>query len=89
MYMYTYLYKKGQCVVLVIYVYCMFLCLKVLQSIGNLRNEVEAKELFLSPMLSVLQGGVVEVRKFVDKIISVEEASTTLNSSRACKRKKI
>ena len=52
---------------------------QILQSIGNLRNEVEAKEQFLSPMLPVLQQGVVDVKKFISAIIDVED-STVSNS---------
>lgn len=50
---------------------------QVLQAMGNLQTEVDVKEQFMSPMVTILQCGVVEVKKYVDTLLDVPPGDST------------
>ena len=54
----------------------LLLPLQVLQNIGNLQSEVEAKEQFMQPMSAFLAEGVEEVKTYVSKLIDVEDSTS-------------
>ena len=52
---------------------CVVVLVKVLQNIGNLCTEMDAKEAFMNPMAHLLPTGVSRVKRFVQDLVQIDQ----------------
>lgn len=61
-----------------IYSTCVALvCLQVLQSIGNLSPEMDAKEAYMHPMSAILANGVERVKEYIQDLVQLDQRHGT------------
>ena len=49
---------------------------QVLQSMGNIMMEMDAKEPFMQPMSATLPGGVLKVKEFIQDLVQIDQRNS-------------